>query len=796
MGQKTMFVLQEAHANTLAMNKDSNQVVIAGRNIYKIFAIDENELVEKINLRVGKHMNLNYSTGDVAWSHYDENILATAATNGSVVTWRLDKPSLSKQDTVFQDHRRTVNKVNFHPLEPHLLLSGSQDGTMKLFDLRKKEVVFTFHSNAESVRDVEFNPLQNPMFAAVQENGNVQLWDLRKTDRCQMQFTAHSGPVFACDWHPEDRRWLATAGRDKTIKVWDMFAAKPSIEYTIQTISPVARVKWRPHRRYHIASSALVMDFSINVWDVRRPYIPFAAFTEHKDVTTGIAWRQDPHTFLTTSKDNTLYQHSFRDATRPADKANPSGLAINCTGDLCLALSDKIQSDANSSRESYTSTKLPAFFRKVPNLGDQFCAAISSLNVFKNMGDKHLSTSWFVESAKEYQLAGRTVTELCEHNSAVASHLERPQEATTWSMLKLLYAGCNASVADVGRLATLDSHRSSDLEKGFNASETYYSDAPDQRSGRHQSGSNHRHHSGGKGEERQPGDTSTGLSEEEAEPQAYNQSDIFLGDGEGFDPLGMNNFDPMEEATTASRSILTLDDKMKMIDWVLPTEAFQPRFPLLNHSPPPEHLIDMYTHVDEDEDSLDAKSRNPVNNSWGDGDSQLPMLSIDSVMMSIPLWDCTPIVVEMIHFYAEQGNVQMSVSILLILGDRIKSFIEESVQEDWYFVYIDLLARFKLYTIANHVIKLSPLASINSLNQQSTSIRISCNCGRPLGQQDWVCERCKSRRNICAICHQVVRGLYVWCQGCAHGGHLQHIKEWTEANSSCPAGCGHQCQYV
>lgn len=57
------------------------------------------------------------------------------------------------------------------------------------------------------------------MFAAVQENGNVQLWDLRRTDKCERQFTGHSGPVFACDWHPEERRWLATAGRDKTIKV-------------------------------------------------------------------------------------------------------------------------------------------------------------------------------------------------------------------------------------------------------------------------------------------------------------------------------------------------------------------------------------------------------------------------------------------------------------------------------------------------------------------------------------------------------------------------------------------------
>lgn len=85
------------------------------------------------------------------------------------------------------------------------------------------------------------------------------------------------------------------------LQVWDL-AGKPSLEYTIHTIASVGHIKWRPQRKYHIASCALVVDCSINVWDVRRPYIPFAAFNEHKDVATGVAWRGDPHVFLSTSR--------------------------------------------------------------------------------------------------------------------------------------------------------------------------------------------------------------------------------------------------------------------------------------------------------------------------------------------------------------------------------------------------------------------------------------------------------------------------------------------------------------
>ena len=41
--------------------------------------------------------------------------------------------------------------------------------------------------------------------------------------------------------------------------------------------------------------------------------------------------------------------------------------------------------------------------------------------------------------------------------------------------------------------------------------------------------------------------------------------------------------------------------------------------------------------------------------------------------------------------------------------------------------------------------------------------------------------------------HQTVRGLYVWCQGCNHGGHLEHMREWFNNEAMCPTGCGHSC---
>lgn len=91
------------------------------------------------------NLHCKFKTENAKYTHFVlDHFLATAATNGAVVLWNLNKSGRSKQEFVFVDHKRTVNKVSFHTTEASWLISGSQDGTMKCFDLRTKEAVKTF----------------------------------------------------------------------------------------------------------------------------------------------------------------------------------------------------------------------------------------------------------------------------------------------------------------------------------------------------------------------------------------------------------------------------------------------------------------------------------------------------------------------------------------------------------------------------------------------------------------------------------------------------------------------------
>ena len=69
----------------------------------------------------------------------------------------------------------------------------------------------------------------------------------------------------------------------------------------IQTLASVACVKWRSSSHpQQLASSSTVVDPTINVWDVRHPYVPIACFDGHRSAVTDVTWMTHPYNSNTT----------------------------------------------------------------------------------------------------------------------------------------------------------------------------------------------------------------------------------------------------------------------------------------------------------------------------------------------------------------------------------------------------------------------------------------------------------------------------------------------------------------
>lgn len=103
--------------------------------------------------------------------------MASCGSNGKLYKLVINQSELSLANT-YQLHERTINKINFHPNDPNLLISGGGDGLIKLVDFRCSPLdpSLTFKHETESrVTDVQFCPLpyKTKQFASGSENGHT-----------------------------------------------------------------------------------------------------------------------------------------------------------------------------------------------------------------------------------------------------------------------------------------------------------------------------------------------------------------------------------------------------------------------------------------------------------------------------------------------------------------------------------------------------------------------------------------------------------------------------------------------
>ena len=238
-----------------------------------------------------KHLLKRVYVGDEALS-LDSTVVAAGSNNGVIAAWRasslllgsddssegtgvsglfgaanrksqmLSQSAIAQPEAAFVAHSRSITRLSWHHTRTHLMLSASQDGTVKLWDRRatsggnsggpsnsnqmnSKSWFGGFGNSApsshpqtmsmartamwhcistfcqgEAIRDVKWSPHRDEVFALVAGEW-LCLYDIRVNKPLSKE-SVHAGDATSLDWHPTRPTILATAGgRDRSVKVWD-----------------------------------------------------------------------------------------------------------------------------------------------------------------------------------------------------------------------------------------------------------------------------------------------------------------------------------------------------------------------------------------------------------------------------------------------------------------------------------------------------------------------------------------------------------------------------------------------
>jgi WD40 repeat protein/uncharacterized caspase-like protein len=112
-------------------------------------------------------------------------------------------------------HGGWVNQVQFSP-DGQTLVSGSEDKTIKLWNVRTGSLMRTLSGHEQRVTSVAFSP-DGQTIASGGGDRTVRLWNLKNGEAQVLE--AHTDQVNSVQFSP-DGKWLVSAAQDQTLNLW------------------------------------------------------------------------------------------------------------------------------------------------------------------------------------------------------------------------------------------------------------------------------------------------------------------------------------------------------------------------------------------------------------------------------------------------------------------------------------------------------------------------------------------------------------------------------------------------
>lgn len=418
--------------------------------------------------------NVNFTSSNLAKSAFIETFgsiltvaisptqhwLATGDTKGEIRIWQIID---GEQQSFWAGHDGWVRSLRFSQ-GGRLLVSGSDDGTVKLWDTNRLQCLQIFRGHADAVRTVavaDHAPIAiNRSGGVIASGGNdkiIKLWDM-DDGKCIRELPGHSSWVQSLDFSP-DQRYLASGSGDQTIRIWDVDTGK-CLHILRGHDRTVRTVKFSPDGTVLASGSS---DQTIKLWD-STTWQELKTLAGHNGKVWSVDFRPDSKLLVSGSDDQTvrLWDINLGTCTKileghssrvwsvafgyPLSSDEPGGIVASGSDDQTVRIWDVDKLECRQTLQGYSNSP-------------------RSVTVFPRFDLKSPATQW-VASGDDDQLVrvwdfstGECLQELHGHTSRVGSVAVSPDsqilasgsddqtvrlwDVSTWRCLDILHGHTN-----------------------------------------------------------------------------------------------------------------------------------------------------------------------------------------------------------------------------------------------------------------------------------------------------------------------------------------------------------------
>lgn len=195
------------------------------------------DMTLKAHLQSGKSSEFGGPLTAFDWNVDDLSLLGASSIDTTVTLWDLEKAAVRSQLIA---HEKEVFDFGFAK-GTNEFATVSADGSLRLFDLRRLEQPTVVFENADGtpMLRLAWNKVEKNYIAALSMDSSVvQILDIRSPSVPVLRLSGHQSSVNALDWAPHSSAYIATAGDDSQVLIWDLMRPRtedstdPALAYT------------------------------------------------------------------------------------------------------------------------------------------------------------------------------------------------------------------------------------------------------------------------------------------------------------------------------------------------------------------------------------------------------------------------------------------------------------------------------------------------------------------------------------------------------------------------------------
>jgi WD40 repeat protein len=207
-----------------------------------------------------------------------------------------------KEKRSFRGHTHLVTGVAFSP-DGRRILSGSMDGSIRLWKLENGQEMRRFEGHAGAVRSVSFSPDGRCVLSGGYD-GTARVWDVESGKELK-KLQGHQSWVTCAVFSPDGRRAL-TASADKSLRLWDVESGREIRQFLghSEYVWTVA-ISADGRRALSGSGSSANKDNTVRLWDVDSGKELYC-FEGHEGRVATVAFSPDGLTGLSAAVDDTV----------------------------------------------------------------------------------------------------------------------------------------------------------------------------------------------------------------------------------------------------------------------------------------------------------------------------------------------------------------------------------------------------------------------------------------------------------------------------------------------------------